>query len=110
MECLRPWEPLLVRHDREFGCALGAEPHAHAVNQGGRNQLVCNAVMLSAPRHGLWERVFARLLRSAQTPEALEGLSPVDTTGPVLLALGGRVIKCPYPLNVIKDTYDHSCC
>jgi hypothetical protein len=25
------------------------------------------------------------------------------------IAVGGKVIKCPYPLNVIKDTYDHSC-
>ena len=26
------------------------------------------------------------------------------------LAVGGKFIKCRYPLNVIKDTYDHSCC
>ena len=25
------------------------------------------------------------------------------------LAVGGEVIKCRYPLNVIKRTYDHSC-
>jgi hypothetical protein len=25
------------------------------------------------------------------------------------LATGGAVIKCPSPLNVLKDIYDHSC-
>jgi hypothetical protein len=27
----------------------------------------------------------------------------------VKLATGGAAIKCPSPLNVLKDTYDHSC-
>ena len=26
------------------------------------------------------------------------------------VAQGESVIKCPYPLNVLKDAYDHSCC
>jgi hypothetical protein len=26
------------------------------------------------------------------------------------LAQGESVIKCPYPLNVLKDAYDQSCC
>jgi hypothetical protein len=26
-----------------------------------------------------------------------------------LLAIGGKVIKCPSLLNVLKDTYDRSC-
>ena len=27
----------------------------------------------------------------------------------VTIAVGESVIKCPSPLNVLKDTYDHSC-
>jgi hypothetical protein len=27
----------------------------------------------------------------------------------VSLAMGGKVIKCPSPLNVLKYKYDHSC-
>ena len=29
--------------------------------------------------------------------------------GRVILAVGESVIKCPYPLSVLKDTYEHSC-
>ena len=25
------------------------------------------------------------------------------------IAMGGKVIKCPSPLNVLKHTYEHSC-
>jgi hypothetical protein len=28
---------------------------------------------------------------------------------PANVAIGGKVIKCRYPLNVLKDTCDHSC-
>jgi hypothetical protein len=36
---------------------------------------------------------------------------PADPTDPCPhpLAVGESVIKCPSPLNVPKDTYDHSC-
>jgi hypothetical protein len=25
------------------------------------------------------------------------------------VAAGGTIIKCPFPLDVLKDTYDHRC-
>jgi hypothetical protein len=34
---------------------------------------------------------------------------PKDVDDLVALAWGESVIKCPSPLNVLKDTYDHSC-
>ena len=88
MECLRPWEPLLARHDETFQCVLGAEPHAHAQKQQQRNVLVCNAAMISAARHPFWEEVFNALLD--KVPEIANGdgwLSPVDSTGPGMLSL-----------------------
>eukprot|EP01043_Picozoa_sp_COSAG02_P020557 COSAG02_NODE_1018_length_15181_cov_18.026389_6_plen_528_part_00 len=88
MECLRPWEPLLRRHDQSFQCVLGAEPHQHAQKQGSRNMLVCNAMMFSAPGHPFWEEVFNKLLdRVPELGNAAGGewVSPVDTTGPVML-------------------------
>ena len=33
----------------------------------------------------------------------------LHATGGANLAMGGKVIKCPSPLNVLKYTYDHSC-
>jgi hypothetical protein len=90
MECLRPWEPLLRRHDEGFQCALGAEPHQHAQKQGSRNMLICNAMMFSVAGHPFWEEVFNKLLD--RVPElgmnaaGGEWVSPVDTTGPVMLS------------------------
>jgi hypothetical protein len=37
------------------------------------------------------------------------GVLEVALPAPCCLAVGGKVIKCRYPLNLIKDTYDHSC-
>lgn len=88
MECLRPWEPLLRRHDEGFQCVLGAEPHQHAQKQGSRNMLVCNAMMFSVAGHPFWEEVFNKLLdRVPELGNAVGGewVSPVDTTGPVML-------------------------
>lgn len=51
--------------------------------------LVCNAMMVSQPRHPFWEAVFRALLEQVPRLKAAraagEDLSPVDTTGPVLL-------------------------
>eukprot|EP01048_Picozoa_sp_COSAG05_P010572 COSAG05_NODE_939_length_6517_cov_2.480524_5_plen_601_part_00 len=116
MECIRPWEPLLARHDESFQCVLGAEPHAHAQKQQMRNILVCNAAMFSAPRHPFWEEVFNALLDKVAEIAADGGwLSPVDTTGPGMLSLlydmkpqafaGVMVYPSPafYPL---RDSHD----
>jgi mannosyltransferase OCH1-like enzyme len=89
MECLRPWEPLLRRHDENFQCVLGAEPQQHAQKQGSRNMLVCNAMMFSVAGHPFWEEVFNKLLdRVPELGHASGGdwVSPVDTTGPVMLS------------------------
>jgi hypothetical protein len=83
VECLRPWQPLLAKHDTAFGVALGAEPLRHAKSQGGRNLLVCNAVMLSAPGHPFWLAVIEALERVAAG--GMADLTPVDSTGPVFL-------------------------
>ena len=86
MESVRPIEPLLERHDRHWGVALASEPFDHAQNQDSRNLLVCNAMMISQPRHPFWEAVFKALLEKVpQLRHNTEDLSPVDTTGPVLL-------------------------
>ena len=51
--------------------------------------LVCNAMMVSQPKHPFWEAVFRALLEQVPRIKAAraggEDLSPVDTTGPVLL-------------------------
>jgi hypothetical protein len=39
----------------------------------------------------------------------LEGPSGTGALGAVAYTMGGKVIKCPSPLNVLKYTYDHSC-
>ena len=39
------------------------------------------------------------------SPEAIASVGP----GLARLAMGESVIKCPSPLNVLKDKYDHSC-
>jgi len=76
------------RHDEDFQCVLGSEPHQHAQKQGSRNLLVCNAIMFSVARHPFWEEVFNKLLD--RVPElgidTGEWVSPVDTTGPVMLS------------------------
>ena len=39
-----------------------------------------------------------------------EGVEPeVAEEGLRRVAIGGEVIKCPSPLNVLKDAYDRSC-
>ena len=89
MECLRPWEPLLRRHDEDFQAVLGSEPHQHAQKQGSRNLLICNAMMFSAAKHPFWEEVFNKLLDRVpelQMNNGGEWVSPVDTTGPVMLS------------------------
>ena len=81
MESVRPIEPLLERHDRHWGVALASEPFDHAQNQDSRNLLVCNAMMISQPRHPFWEAVFKALLEKVpQLRHNTEDLSPVDTT------------------------------
>jgi hypothetical protein len=51
--------------------------------------LVCKAMMVSQPKHPFWEAVFRALLEQVPRLKAAraggEDLSPVDTTGPVLL-------------------------
>ena len=83
MACVLP-----QRHDEDFQCVLGSEPHQHAQKQGSRNLLVCNAIMFSVARHPFWEEVFNKLLD--RVPElgidTGEWVSPVDTTGPVMLS------------------------
>jgi hypothetical protein len=64
---VRPIEPLLAKHDAHFGVALASEPFDHAQNQGGRNMLVCNAMMVSQPKHPFWEAVFKALLEQVRT-------------------------------------------
>ena len=46
---------------------------------------------------------FRMIIRSGVTPKASHALMPCA------LAAGGKVIKCPSLLNVLKDTCDHSC-
>jgi hypothetical protein len=42
-------------------------------------------------------------------PAANRGLEFWMWVGGVLLAVGESVVKCPSPLNMPKDTHDHSC-
>lgn len=119
MECLRPWEPLLARHDRSMQCALGAEPHAHAKKQGERNLLLCNALMISAPKHPFWEAVFNALLDKVPQVKADAAYgawsSPVDTTGACacnerssVLGLDGLVPSLVYQMR--SPSQGRSCC
>ena len=91
MEAVRPIEPLLQKHDRRFGVALGTEPFDHAQAQNGRNMLVCNAILISTPKHPFWLAVFSQLLKEARRLKTCRqndncgDISPVDTTGPVML-------------------------
>jgi hypothetical protein len=86
MEAIRPIAQLLEAHDTNFGVALGSEPYDHAMAQGSRNMLICNAMMISRRHHPYWEAVFSALLgQIGKIKTADEPLSPVDTTGPVLL-------------------------
>jgi hypothetical protein len=39
----------------------------------------------------------------------IEGARTGDLTMLVGVAIGGKVIKCPFPLNVLKYTCDRSC-
>jgi hypothetical protein len=50
------------------------------------------------------------LPRAALLDGQLAALGETEVASPpgAELAVGGEVINCPYPLNVIKDTYDHS--
>jgi hypothetical protein len=36
-------------------------------------------------------------------------ISPRFVVQALCIAVGGKAIKCPSPLNVLKYTYDHSC-
>ena len=90
MEALQPIGPLLERHALSgTGVVLGAEPTEHARAQGGRNLLVCNAVIASVKGHPFWREVFAHIERKAKELAASKAkgswVSPVDTTGPVML-------------------------
>ena len=85
MECLQSFEPLLRRHSQHFSCVFGAEPHRHANNQGQRNLLICNALMISRPRHPFWLAVMKELREQVDGLLDWGSLTPVDTTGPVFL-------------------------
>jgi hypothetical protein len=43
------------------------------------------------------------------TAEAKEDPDYLNVLGQASRAIGGEVIKCRYPLDVLKDTCDHSC-
>ena len=47
-----------------------------------------------------------KVLGLAEVVESTEAITNLLTA---LLAAGESVIKRPSPLNVLKDTYDHSC-
>ena len=48
-------------------------------------------------------------LRERASTNELAEVSGLRSQMPVTLAVGESVIKCPSPLNVFKDTYDHGC-
>ena len=59
--------------------------------------------------HAVYDQVFEDVGR-AWTPWVHPLQLPSDIhVGLVELAIGGEVIKCPFLLNVLKDTYDRSC-
>ena len=86
MEALRPFEPLLATHERSpWPVVLGAEPSKHAEGQGGRNLLVCNALMVSPKGHPFWKTLLDHIEAAVgQQGEGDEYVSPVDLTGPML--------------------------
>ena len=53
MEPLRPLEDLLELL-RWPECVLGQEPLEHAVLLEGKRHFICNAVLVSKPKHQLW--------------------------------------------------------
>lgn len=56
-ECLRPLDSLVANHS----CIIGQEPYVHAHLLYDQDRLICNAIMMSAPKHPLWRTVIATL-------------------------------------------------
>ena len=86
MEALRAFDPLLVTHERSpWPVILGAEPSKHADGQGGRNLLICNALMISPARHPFWKTLLEHIEAAVGQQKAGDPyVSPVDLTGPML--------------------------
>jgi hypothetical protein len=114
MEALRAFDPLLVTHERSpWPVILGAEPSKHADGQGGRNLLICNALMISPARHPFWKTLLGHIEAAVRQQQAGDPyVSPVDLTGPMLYthllehspeAFGGVVV---YPSNAFYPRED----
>ena len=90
-------------------CAVHLDSDVSIIEDDDVGQIVVVAVDLDGDRVGLL------LAWAVGTPVALRepGLGEhhfVAVVDPDAdLAIGGKVIKCRYPLNVLKDTCDRSC-
>jgi hypothetical protein len=77
--CLKPFDQLYKEMDSIAGVIIGQEPSAHSVILQGKEQISCNAIMISKPGHRFW-RVVMEMMQLRRFSR-----DPVDSTGPRML-------------------------
>ncbi len=97
-ECLRPLDLFLRRKNgttdvQMDGCVIGQEPFEHAHVLYDKKRLICNAIMMSCPKHPFWLLVFQELLLRRE-------IKTVRATGPKMLSAA---------LDKYEELRRHSC-
>ena len=77
---LRPLAPILEKHKSGVIAIIAEEPFEHSVLADGLKPRVCNAILISSPKHPFWLHVINAIYH-----EKAFFADPVDTTGPRFL-------------------------
>lgn len=59
---------------------LGCEPKEHAENLYGRDRVICNALMISPPKHNMWKDFMDYIIDNYE-----KRFRPVENTGPIAI-------------------------
>ncbi|KLU02044.1 hypothetical protein RISK_005870 [Rhodopirellula islandica] len=96
--CRKPLDPLLA----DQGCVVGMEPPQHCRHHRVPN-LLCNALMASAPGHPFFERVIQRL---PDFVDHVENNEPIlSSTGPIMMSRVLNDFETPESVTVLPSRF-----